>query len=262
MGKEKKEKEKKEKEKAPVEECKNSNATVPCAGKSNFEIIQEIAIQPEFKKTLLPKLSAQCRKCFTTHKFGKKNEEAFEKACLEKHKPKTVAPVLPRTHMPTKVLPTNPPSASPTVATEHPTFAPSLTPTATPTSLPSSTPTHLPSRPPTSTPTDVPTAPPSRAVLTKYTAHAGGNGGGPVSSSCKAGKHINYWNIRSGSMVDKIRGRCNDGSWLRTCGGNGGGSWSGAANTQKISVRTGSLVDKFNGRGGNGGGSRTLDCGA
>ena len=57
--KEKKEKEKKEKEKAPVEECKNSNATVPCAGKCNFEIIQEIAIQPEFKKTLLPKLSAQ-----------------------------------------------------------------------------------------------------------------------------------------------------------------------------------------------------------
>ena len=46
----------------------------------------------------------RCRKCFTTHKFGKKNEEAFEKACLGKHKPKTVAPVPPRTHMPTKVL--------------------------------------------------------------------------------------------------------------------------------------------------------------
>ena len=43
----------------------------------------------------------RCRKCFTTHKFGKKNEEAFEKACLGKHKPKTVAPVPPRTHMPT-----------------------------------------------------------------------------------------------------------------------------------------------------------------
>ena len=62
-------------------------------------------------------------------------------------------------------------------------------------------------------------------------------------------------------MVDQIRGRCSDGQWLSKCGGNGGGQWSGSADTRKISVKSGSLIDQFNGRGGNGGGAHTLDCG-
>ena len=42
---------------------------------------------------------------------------------------------------------------------------------------------------------------------------------------------------RSGwRLVDQIRGRCNDGQWLLPCGGHGGGSWSGSANTQKMYV--------------------------
>merc|ERR1712139_147740 len=49
--------------------------------------------------------------------------------------------------------------------------------------------------------------------------------------------------------------------WLSKCGGNGGRSWSGSANTQKIAVRSGSRIDNFNGRGGNGGGKHMLDCG-
>jgi len=100
-----------------------------------------------------------------------------------------------------------------------------------------------------------------KKLRTKFTKAYGGNGGNPVNSYCAAGKYINYWKIRSGAKVDQLRGRCSDGKWLKSAGGNGGGQWKGRANTQKISVRSGTLIDKFNGRGGNGGGRHTLDCG-
>jgi hypothetical protein len=93
-----------------------------------------------------------------------------------------------------------------------------------------------------------------------YTPARGGNGGGAVHSYCRSGKHINYWRIRSGSLVDSLQGRCSDGRWLRRCGGRGGGFWQGHLSTQQIWVRTGALVDKFNHRGGNGGGRHLLSC--
>jgi hypothetical protein len=96
----------------------------------------------------------------------------------------------------------------------------------------------------------------------KYTARRGGNGGRAVHDYCRTNKFINYWQIRSGSLVDSLRGRCNDGRWLRRCGGHGGGFWQGSLNSRRIGVRSGSLIDKFNHRGGNGGGYRMLDCGS
>ena len=40
-----------------------------------------------------------------------------------------------------------------------------------------------------------------------------------------------------GSLVDSLRGRCNDGRWLRRCGGHGGGFWQGSLNSRRIGVR-------------------------
>jgi uncharacterized protein YegL len=114
-----------------------------------------------------------------------------------------------------------------------------------------------------SQPTLTATVPAKPARITKYTASWGGNGGGAVHSYCPDGSHISLWKIRTGSLVDRIQGRCSNGSWLRTCGGHGGGEnqRSGMWGSQKMYVRTGALVDQFNGRGGNGGGGHWLDCG-
>lgn len=95
----------------------------------------------------------------------------------------------------------------------------------------------------------------------KYTGAFGGRGGRPVHSYCRKGRFINYWRIRSGALVDNIRGRCSDGKWLKPCGGGGGGVWQGGLNRERIGVRTGALVDKFNHRGGNGGRHHVLHCG-
>merc|ERR1712093_782938 len=103
---------------------------------------------------------------------------------------------------------------------------------------------------------------PKPVVKTKYTHWRGGNGGGARSGRCPGNSYINYWTIRSGTLVDNIRGRCSNGSWLTSCGGGGGGSWTGKADTRRIYVRSGSLIDKFNNRGGNGGGGGWLDCGS
>merc|ERR1711959_866018 len=103
---------------------------------------------------------------------------------------------------------------------------------------------------------------PKPVVKTKYTNWRGGNGGGARSGRCPGNSYINYWTIRSGTLVDNIRGRCSNGSWLTSCGGGGGGSWTGKADTRRIYVRSGSLIDKFNNRGGNGGGGGWLDCGS
>lgn len=103
---------------------------------------------------------------------------------------------------------------------------------------------------------------PKPVVKTKYTHWRGGNGGGARSGRCPGNSYINYWTIRSGTLVDNIRGRCSNGSWLTSCGGGGGGSWTGKADTRRIFVRSGSLIDKFNNRGGNGGGGGWLDCGS
>jgi len=112
--------------------------------------------------------------------------------------------------------------------------------------------------------TRAPRVPATRAprVSTKYTHWRGGNGGGARSGRCPGNSYINYWTIRSGTLVDNIRGRCSNGSWLTSCGGGGGGSWTGKADTRRIYVRSGSLIDKFNNRGGNGGGGGWLDCGS
>jgi len=111
-------------------------------------------------------------------------------------------------------------------------------------------------------PKPAPKPAPKPVVKTKYTHWRGGNGGGARSGRCPGSSYINYWTIRSGTLVDNIRGRCSNGSWLTSCGGGGGGSWTGSANAQKIYVRSGSLLDKFNNRGGNGGGGGWLDCGS
>jgi uncharacterized protein YegL len=112
----------------------------------------------------------------------------------------------------------------------------------------------------------VPPPPPATKPprITKYTTSFGGNGGGAVNSWCPDGHYINWWKIRTGSLVDRIQGRCSNGVWLRTCGGSGGGESqrSGIWGAQKMYVRTGALVDQFNGRGGNGGGGHWLDCGS
>merc|ERR1712159_416099 len=100
--------------------------------------------------------------------------------------------------------------------------------------------------------------------ITKHTFAFGGNGGGVVNSNCADGHYVNWWRVRSGSLVDRIQGRCSNGAWLRACGGSGGGEnqRSGVNGAQKMYVRTGALVDQFNGRGGNGGGAHWLDCGS
>jgi len=99
---------------------------------------------------------------------------------------------------------------------------------------------------------------------TKYTAVAGGGGGSAISSYCPDGFYIDYWKVRTGSLVDRVQGRCSDGSWLQVCGGTGGSETHGVPRWghQRMYVRTGSVVDQFNGRGGNGGGGSWLDCGA
>jgi hypothetical protein len=93
-----------------------------------------------------------------------------------------------------------------------------------------------------------------------YTTAVGGHGGRALSSYCAPHKYINYWYLRTGSLVDRLQGRCSDGRWLRHCGGNGGGAWRGSLNTNKILVRYGSLIDKFWHRGGNGGRATWLTC--
>merc|ERR1712159_472835 len=104
---------------------------------------------------------------------------------------------------------------------------------------------------------------PHSHTKTSYSNYRGGNGGGAVNSYCSGKTYINYWKIRSGSKVDQIQGRCSDGSWLKKCGGNGGGQWKGSAkSSQYISVRSGSLIDKFMGKGGNGGGAGKIQCGS
>merc|ERR1719240_358629 len=78
--------------------------------------------------------------------------------------------------------------------------------------------------------TKAPMVPATKApvVSTKYTHWRGGNGGGARSGRCPGNSYINYWTIRSGTLVDNIRGRCSNGSWLTSCGGGGGGSWTGS----------------------------------
>jgi len=140
--------------------------------------------------------------------------------------------------------------------TQAPTRSPTHSPTNVPTTLPPS------KYPTTRTPTRQPTRAP--VVSTTYTISRGGNGGGAVNSYCSGNYYINYWSIRTGALVDRIQGRCNNGSWLSRCGGGGGGARSfGAPHSSRyISVRSGSLIDKFNGYGGNGGGAANLDCGS
>lgn len=114
---------------------------------------------------------------------------------------------------------------------------------------------------------NTPAAPPPATKpprITKHTFAFGGNGGGVVNSNCADGHYVNWWRVRSGSLVDRIQGRCSNGAWLRACGGSGGGEnqRSGVNGAQKMYVRTGALVDQFNGRGGNGGAGHWLDCGS
>lgn len=100
-------------------------------------------------------------------------------------------------------------------------------------------------------------------IRTKYTASVGGNGGGALSSYCPGNAYVSWWKIRTGSLVDRIQGKCSDGTWLRTCGGSGGGENQSAGRwgTQKMLVRTGRYADQFNARGGYGGHAHWLDCG-
>merc|ERR1719326_580293 len=51
----------------------------------------------------------------------------------------------------------------------------------------------------------------------------GGNGGGARSGTCPEGQWITSWYIRTGALVDQVRGKCSGGGMLATCGGNGGG---------------------------------------
>merc|ERR1719326_2098724 len=91
----------------------------------------------------------------------------------------------------------------------------------------------------------------------------GGNGGGARSGTCPEGQWITSWYIRTGALVDQVRGKCSGGGMLATCGGNGGGDrgWRQLSTTE-IGVRTGRYVDKFAGLGGNGGGAHSLNCGS
>lgn len=36
------------------------------------------------------------------------------------------------------------------------------------------------------------------------------------------------------SLTDQIRGRCSNGQWLTPCGGGGGGSWTGSADSRRM----------------------------
>merc|ERR1712070_1142337 len=79
-----------------------------------------------------------------------------------------------------------------------------------------------------------------------------------------AGGRDHSWISITGIVIDRIQGRCSNGTWLRVCGGSGGGESqkAGVWGAHKMYVRTGALVDQFNGRGGNGGGAHWLDCGS
>jgi len=106
-------------------------------------------------------------------------------------------------------------------------------------------------------------SPHKHTPIDKVTASHGGNGGGPVSGTCPAGQWITEWHLRTGDLVDQVRGKCSGGAELATCGGSGGTDhgWK-KLSTTNIGVRTGRYVDKFSGMGGNGGGSHDLNCGS
>lgn len=128
------------------------------------------------------------------------------------------------------------------------------------TNAPTRYPTRFPTRYPTRVPTRTPTSTPFRAWWTPY---RGGGGGGPLTTTCHRGRHIDYWSIRTGSLVDRIQARCNDGRWLSACGGGGGGAAAFWAPSRRFAyIRTGALVDQIWGRGGRGGGHHTLNCGS
>jgi hypothetical protein len=126
------------------------------------------------------------------------------------------------------------------------------------TNAPTRHPTISPTRQPTRAPTVAPT---KSAIKAWWTPYRGGNGGRGYTKICPTGSTIDYWQIRTGSLVDNIRGRCSNGLWLGGCGGGGGHFWQGRTpSTRSAYVRTGALVDQIWGRGGNGGGGYTLSC--
>lgn len=91
----------------------------------------------------------------------------------------------------------------------------------------------------------------------------GGNGGHLVDVKCKPGAWITHWALRTGGLVDSIQGKCSDGTLLRKCGGNGGGSKGSIGDSDStVAIRYGRYVDKFEGHGGNGGRSTVLKCGS
>jgi hypothetical protein len=58
--------------------------------------------------------------------------------------------------------------------------------------------------------------------IDKVTGSYGGNGGGPVSGTCPAGQWITEWEVRTGSLVDQVRGKCSGESKLFVVGSQSG----------------------------------------
>merc|ERR1711966_262397 len=58
--------------------------------------------------------------------------------------------------------------------------------------------------------------------IDKVTGSYGGNGGGPVSGTCPAGQWITEWEVRTGDLVDQVRGKCSGESKLFVVGSQSG----------------------------------------
>jgi hypothetical protein len=95
----------------------------------------------------------------------------------------------------------------------------------------------------------------------------GGNGGNDFRSQCPVGQHMTGLNVRSGSLIDSVQGRCSGGGTTDKAGGNGGGykELKCGDPIQSVAIRSGRLVDQISvcnkKAGGNGGGQGTIRCG-
>jgi hypothetical protein len=94
----------------------------------------------------------------------------------------------------------------------------------------------------------------------------GGNAGNNFKSQCPAGQHMTGFNIRSGSLIDSVQGRCSGGDTTDKAGGNGGGykELKCGVSIESVAIRSGGLLDQISvcnkKAGGNGGSAGTIRC--